>query len=295
MQLSAMTPISTMNSHPVFYGGSGTSDSIHGQFRVPSAPEQWGPADLHRTPAHPLRSEPSQPRAENGRSFPSDAGGASYEPYGSYATQEAGQYTSTQQQVTSFTGLGTLPQTSVPLAQDNSFVIPDMFSPKSQEIMEGILQGAQLVPEYPSDGSSVLPWSVPSLSNLCQPIASIQDQAISNMTNGLHKMQSNISAAETPWSFDGNKADNQAPAQSSFTTDSSPIEIGSRPEVIDSTLMGGWHDNTDIPVVLRDKLLGHFERLGSGAYHIQSKFRVRLTLEPRKRPHPCWLYAMVSR
>jgi hypothetical protein len=284
-----------MNSHPVFHGGSGPSNSSHGQSRVPSAPEPWGPAELHRPQAYPLRSEPSQPHVGNGQSFPSNARGVPYGSYSSYATQEAEQYTSTQQEAANFIGLGPLPPNPVPLAQDSSFEIPDVFLPNSQEIMEGILQGTQLVPGYPGDGSSAMPWSVPAPSNFGQPIASNQDQAISNMTSGLHRMQSNISAAESPWSFDGSKTDSQAPGQSTFTTDSSPIEIGSRPEVVDSTLMGGWHDNTDIPVVLRDKLLGHFDRVSGRAYHIQSKFRVRLTLEPRKRPHPCWLYAMVSR
>jgi len=292
-----MTPLSTMNSHPIFYGGSGNSSSSHDQSRVPSTTEVWGQADFHQAHAYSRRPEPSQPHARNAQSFSSDTGNPSYEPYSIYPTQETGRHTSAQQHGTSASGSGTMLPDLVPLAQDNSFKIPDMLSPKSQEIMEGILQGAPMVPGYLGDGASTMPWStsVPALPNHSQPIALNQDQAISNVTNGLRQMQSNISAAESRWSFDGSKADSQAPGQSTFTTDSSPIEIGSRPEVIDSTLMGGWYDNTDIPIVLRDKLLGHFDRISGRTYHIQSKFRVRLTLEPRKRPHPCWLYAMVSR
>jgi hypothetical protein len=47
---------------------------------------------------------------------------------------------------------------------------------------------------------------------------------------------------------------------------------------------------------MRDKLLGHFFKEAK-KYFLgvdRPRFQTRLTLEPRKRPHPCWMYAMVS-
>lgn len=75
----------------------------------------------------------------------------------------------------------------------------------------------------------------------------------------------------------------------------------SKPNVLPSSadmfeLSTGWYDATDLPPLVRDKLLAAFFQK-TKYYYLEvdlARFRTRLTLEPRKRPHPCWLYSMVS-
>jgi hypothetical protein len=283
--------VNATNSHPAFHGGSQIPTPAYDHSRVPSTSAAWDHAGLGPTGRAPSTPHVPNPYAANMQSFSSPSENVLYDLGASNAMPS----TSTQHHLpTNNDGSGILYPGSGAFVQDNAFAIPDMLSPKSQEIMEGILQGVHIPPDRSGNGGSGS-WSLPGQQMNIDPALGLEpDQAMLYMTDSLHQMHTDTSRTESPWSKGRKNGAQNASSQSRFSTESSPTNPTPQPEVVDSTLMGGWYESTDVPTVLRDKLLAQFDKINGGSYLFQSRFRVRLTLEPKKRPHPCWLYGVVG-
>ena len=131
--------------------------------------------------------------------------------------------------------------------------------------------------------------------------AQISDAAISAMAEGIGRLGTTVSPTENSQDLQDDYVSPSIPQvfssdTQSFATSNSPLGVGVLPDPAESRLVKGWHDSTDLPSGMRDKLLGLFFKK-AGNYFLGTdmpRLRTRLTLEPRKRPHPCWMYSMVS-
>lgn len=185
-------------------------------------------------------------------------------------------------------------------AQQETFVPADALSPQSQEILNDLLYQSEqpnglpggwglnetLVQDTPVSGNT---------SNSNQTTNAYFDSAVNNMAEGIGRLGTSTSPNEQSHTSPPIPHVFSAGTQA-FTTDNSPLGVGVLPDHAESRLVGGWHDSTDIPAGMRSKLLGHFFKKAS-KYFLGidlPRFHTRLTMEPRKRPHPCWLYAMVG-
>lgn len=127
------------------------------------------------------------------------------------------------------------------------------------------------------------------------------DPAVSLMTEGIDRLRTTVSPIEPSYAAQETASAPSIPQLFSnrsqpTTSSNSPLGVGVLPGPTETRIVGGWHDSTDLPTAMRDRLLGWFfkeaKRFFLGVD--RPRLQIRLTLEPRKRPHPCWMYAMVS-
>jgi hypothetical protein len=203
--------------------------------------------------------------------------------------------------------------TTEPFLIDQSNDIPvDGLSPFSHALLDNMLQHPEFLPTgyqheaFPSD-QFLSPGMMNDISNGfdSSAIASqvMQMNIINNPVQEGNYVQSNgndtspgMAESLSIGTFGGEQS--TSPSLHIPTNESSPIDIDPMPGYTESRhISGGWHENTDLPQPIRDKLLAAFFKKAK-TYFLGidiPRFRARLTLSPRQRPHPCWMYAMVRR
>jgi hypothetical protein len=200
-----------------------------------------------------------------------------------------------------------------PIPNDASFAAANALSPQTQEMLNdffsqtaeqqtSMVQGWGLAENFitnPSASSSQSGGHGPSIQQDLQ--ARYSDPAVHHMTEGIDRLRTTVSPTEMSYATQEASSSPSIPPVFSnstqpATSSNSPLGVGVLPGPAETRLVGGWHDSTDLPTAMRDKLLGHFFKEAQ-KYFLgvdRPRFQTRLTLEPRKRPHPCWMYAMVS-
>jgi hypothetical protein len=201
-----------------------------------------------------------------------------------------------------------------PIPNDASFAAANALSPQTQEMLNdffsqtaeqqtSMVQGWGLAENFitnPSASSSQSGGHGLPIEQDSQTLR-YSNSAVHHMTEGIDRLRTTVSPTEMSYAAQEASSSPSIPQVFSnstqpATSSNSPLGVGVLPGPAETRLVGGWHDSTDLPTAMRDKLLGHFFKEAK-KYFLgvdRPRFQTRLTLEPRKRPHPCWMYAMVS-